>query len=166
MAKLDLSKISEEDLATLAANGDSAALSYLWELVIPRIKRVVAKAVKPHRWLRLNREDIVQGVLLKFPMFVCRWDRDKATGSFDKWLYFTVLRVSQDVIREQKDSLGISYPQKMGYPEWSHIVRSQGSNASETVGGGHTRPSVDQEINEGLDRLDRGFPMRPPSENR
>lgn len=151
--KIDITKISEEDLATLAANGDTAAADYLWELLIPRVKRVVAKAVKPHKFLRWQREDLVQGVLLKYPVWICRWDRDKATGSFDKWLYFTIRRVCQDVIREQKDTLGIGYPQKFGYPLWGHL---QVGKINEI---GHSDPSYDEMVQEGLERLDRGFPM-------
>lgn len=165
MGTFDLKNITEEDCATLAANGDAEALAYLWELVVPRVRRIVAKQVKRHTFLRRSAADIQQGVLLKFPVFIKRWDHRKAKSSFDKWLYFTIRFASQDVIRAQKDSLGIKIPQKKAYPKWWYMsdYKTNGANIG-------SRKSDDGELDgmiiAGLDRIDRGYELDLPSENK
>jgi len=165
MGKFDLTKITEEDLATLAANGDSASHAYLWELIIPRVRRVIGKHVKPHRFLRRSAADISQGVLLKFPTFIKRWKADRlAPGStFDKWLYFTISHVAQDVIREQKDSLGISIPQKKPYPQWWHVSEYAIAHNGERRG---SECGIEGMLLDGIERIDRGYkPQLGWSEN-
>ncbi len=120
--KLDLTKLTKEELAALAANGDKAAFSYLWELVIPSVYQVVRRFGRSSRWVSERQDDIAQGVLEKYPVWIKRFRWQKLNGgTFDRWLYCTVSRVTQDVLRAQKDSLGIRIPQKQEYPVWEYL---------------------------------------------
>lgn len=121
MDTIDLSKLSDEDLAILARYGDKEARSYLWAKIVPKVESVVDRFAQNSRWVRSIREDVVQGVLLKYPTFIDRYDPKKLRGTFAKWLHFTLCRVTQDVLRAQKDVLGIGIPQKQEYPLWNHL---------------------------------------------
>lgn len=154
--KIDVTKLTDEELAILARHGDKKAFAYLWEKIIPDVRKVVNRFAKNSGWVRSNREDVAQGVLCKFPTFIKRYDADKLSTTFSKWLHHTLVRITQDVLRQQKDSLGICIPQKVPYPTWTHL-----GSFSESA-------SVDMEweIHEGIKRIDRGEqPNLDPSSN-
>lgn len=149
--RIDLTAITEEELATLAAGGDKAAFSLLWEVVTPRVRNIVARSVRKQAWLSRQREDITQSVLLKYPVWIRRYDQFKLSTTFDKWLHFTIRRVTQDVIRAEKDSLGVSIPQKKPYPQWQYLSEYSENNRAGETG------KAESAILEGLERLDRGY---------
>jgi DNA-directed RNA polymerase specialized sigma24 family protein len=151
--EIDLTTITEEELATLASGGDTEAFALLWEVITPRVKKIIANSFRSQAWLRRQQDDITQCVLLKYPVWIRRYDQFKLSTNFDKWLYHTVRRVTQDVIRAEKDSLGISIPQKKPYPQWNYLSEYASDcrkrNASEC-----DHQSI---VLEGIDRLDRGY---------
>lgn len=149
--KINLTAITDEELAILARHGDKKAFAYLWEKIIPDVRKVVNRFAKNSVWVRSNREDVAQGVLCKYPTFIKRYDADKLSTTFSKWLHHTLVRITQDVLRQQKDSLGISIPQKMPYPQWSHL----GGLVSHR-GPGMARSDIEWQIEEGIRRIDRG----------
>lgn len=148
---IDLSAITEEELATLAAGGDLEAFSLLWQVITPRVRKIIARSCRRQAWLSRQQEDITQCVLLKYPVWICRYSQEKLSTNFDKWLYHTVRRVTQDVIRAEKDSLGISIPQKKPYPEWKYLSEYASDNRERDGSGNQST------ILEGIDRIDRGY---------
>jgi DNA-directed RNA polymerase specialized sigma24 family protein len=149
--RIDLDKITDEDLATLASGGDSEAFTLLWERVSPKVSSIVARSVRKQAWLSRQKEDIVQAVLVKYPVWIRRYDPAKLSTTFDKWLHFTIRRVTQDVIRQEKDSLGVSIPQKRPYPEWQYLSEYSASSKNWESG------KAESAILDGIERIDRGY---------
>lgn len=149
--RIDLTQITDEELAILARHGDKQAFTHLWAKIIPAVKKVVNRFAKNSVWVRNNREDIVQGVLTKYPVFIKRYDAEKLSTTFSKWLHHTLVRITQDVLRQQKDMLGISIPQKTPYPVWSHLGSLSADRNKQGGAGG-----LEWEIDAGIRRIDRG----------
>ena len=112
-----------EELSLLVFAGDEAAHAELWVRIIPKVRSVVSGYARNSKWVDSIREDLEQGILLEYPKFIKRYDPAKVSKSYDfsNWLHHTIGRVAQDVIRRQKDVLGVGIPQKAPYPEWFHL---------------------------------------------
>jgi len=112
-----------EELSILVVAGDEDAHAELWVRIIPKVRSVVAGYARKSQWVDSIREDLEQGILLEYPKFIKRYDPAKVSKSynFSNWLHHTLARIAQDVMRRQKDVLGVGIPQKAPYPEWLHL---------------------------------------------
>jgi DNA-directed RNA polymerase specialized sigma24 family protein len=137
---MDLQAITDDELAILARYGDKEAHAFLWVRIQPKVEQIVDLFGRSSRWVRNGREDIIQGVLLKYPVWINRYDPAKLSTDFSKWLHHTLIRVTQDVLRQQKDQLGIGIPQKMPYPQWAHLGDFL---------------DCESVVNDGIDRIDK-----------
>ena len=149
-------ELSTDDLAVLASNGDSEALSLLWVAAIPRIRKMARRFTARYPWV--DTGDLAQSVLLQFPKIVRRYKWKKARG-WERYLSCTIFRATQDELRKE-DPLGVKIPQKKRYPAWRRLSdfcaldRGCGDGASESV------------IIDGYKNLDAGYvaDMGPPTE--
>ncbi len=115
--KIDLSTLPPDDAALLAKHGDSEAFSILWEAVIPQVSRIVRRICERYPWVEC--EDIEQSVLMAFPKIIRRYKPEKAQ-SFNKYLYFSFYRATQDELRKL-DPLGVKIPHRQKYPNFCRL---------------------------------------------
>lgn len=141
--KKELSELTEEKIAILAKRGDEKAIAYLWEGAMPRAEKIASSFCARYPWL--DRDDLSQSILAEFPKLLRRYKPELSRG-WAKYLYHTLYRATQDVLRAE-DPLGINYPHKRHYPSWCRL--------SELFHG----ETLEDEINCGLHRLDRGQTM-------
>lgn len=135
-----------EEIALLVKHGDSEALKVLWEQSLPTVDRIAGHFHRRYPWI--DQEDISQAIAMAFPKIIRRFDASKATSGVNRYLYFAFYRTGQDFLRYQ-DPLGIRIPGKKPYPSFSHFTPRQRERA--TRGGG------EEEINESLRNMDRGY---------
>ena len=147
----------EDDLALEAKQGNTQAFSKLWELSVPRISRIAAKICKRYPWIA--SEDVAGEVHLQFPKLFKRWKPERGT-KWSKFAGFAVYRAVQDVLRKE-DPLGIKLPIKSRYPEWRRFsdFTNRGNLRNDSV-----CKSVEGIVNDGLDRIDRGYEFTPGDE--
>lgn len=115
--QIDLSTLPPDDTAILAKFGDSEAFATLWAAVMPQVARIVRNLCERYPWV--ETEDIEQSVLMDFPKIIQRYKPEKAK-SFNKYLYFSFYRSTQDALRKL-DPLGIKIPHRKRYPSFSRL---------------------------------------------
>lgn len=107
------------EVVELAQGGDAESLALVWEAVIPIARRVARSAAARYTWL--DADDLQQDLLLGVPRFLSRFRaRNEHGHSFEKYVFFRLSFYIKDVLRRE-DPLGISYPQKLPYPQWSRL---------------------------------------------
>jgi DNA-directed RNA polymerase specialized sigma subunit len=139
---LDLTKATDNELALIAVHGDKESMVVLWERSYTTAKRIAGFFVKRYPWI--DHDDLIQGITLATPKLIHRFDPEKGV-SWSTYVYHSYYRAAQDYLRKL-DPLGISYPQKMHYPEWSNISAL-----------GDHRSLADSVIHDGLTKLDRQY---------
>lgn len=144
---LDLAKISEDDLAIIACNGDRPAIRFLWEASTPLVAKLTGRfASRIGGWI--DWQDVRQNVMLEVPKIIKRYKPALAKKGWSRYLACSLYRATQDVLRRE-DPLGVSIPQKKSYPVFCRLT----DLTCDPV-------MLDMIVNKGAQNLDAGHVMQ------
>lgn len=147
---MNLSKLTDDELALLAHHGDSEAVSVLWERLVDLVSRLARSFCQ--KYPHIDFDDLSQSILLHVPKIIDRYVVGKTP--FRRYAAVTLYRAGQDELRKN-DPLGVRIPQKTHYPEFTHL----------SIFTGHEDQSIDVIVNDGIDRIRKGVNHVPHNTN-
>jgi len=82
-------------------------------------RRIARKTVKKYHWL--SADDLQQDLLVRLQKWVTQYNPHHASDTtWSKYLYHKMSFYVLDILRKE-DPLGIKWPQRKHYPEWSRL---------------------------------------------